>query len=91
MKIVKEYEATNDNGLYKCKEQSNGVIIKSLVKPSKKYLAKMKASADAFEIKQVEIKKEEDLQRVITERIREIAIKELKEENIIDKDGKLVE
>jgi len=91
MKIIKEYEETDKIGTHLVKEQSNGIKVRLLKKPSKWYADKQKVNADKFAIRELRIKKEQDKQNIINERIKQIAIEQLKDENILDMDGNLIE
>ena len=79
-KIIKQYKETNENGEYSIKEFSNGIIVKSLTKPSEKYKNKIIENKKAQEIKKAEKKKAREREKLIQDRMKEIAIRELKEE-----------
>ena len=70
-------------GTWKVKEQRNGVKVRLLRDPSPEYKAKMKARREANAIKEAEKKIERDREKLIQEKIRELAIKQLEKEGKI--------
>lgn len=76
-------EETDSQGVWKVKEQRNGVKVRLLREPSQEYKAKMKARQEANAIKEAEKKIERDREKLIQEKMRELAIKQL------EKEGKL--
>lgn len=83
MKPIKEYEMTDNIGLHKVKEYSNGICVKILKDPSKEYAQKIKKREEEAKMKrEIELEKQAR-DKLISSKIRELAIKEL------EKEGKL--
>ena len=82
-KILKEYKEYNKWGEYTVKEYSNGIKTKSLVKPSEKYIEKNKKRNIEKQRLEKEKKKIKEREKLIQDRMKEIAIRELKEEGKI--------
>ena len=79
----KVYFETDKNGKHKIIEQSNGIIIRLLKEPSKEYIKK-KEKHEAVEADR--LKKEKvihDREKLIKDRMRDIAIAELEKEGKI--------
>jgi hypothetical protein len=83
MKIAKEYFETTWKGEEKVIEQTNGVTVRVLKKPSPEYL-KMKADAAAARKPQEDARKAaQERERLIQERMRKIAEDQLTAEGKI--------
>ena len=82
-KRIKTYKHSNEWGEYTVHEYSNGIIVKSLTKPSKKYKDKIEKRQSEHKKKQAEKEKVQAREKLITEKMRELAIQEL------EKEGKL--
>ena len=76
-------EEKDAQGTWKVKEQRNGVKVRLLREPSPEYKAKMKARREADAKREAEKKVERDREKLIQDKIRELAIKQL------EKEGKL--
>jgi len=81
---MKKYIEKTDIGEMEVIEQSNGIKIKQLKKPNAKYRAKLKKMND--EQKKHDKERDEKLkkEKIIKQRMREIALRELREEGLID-------
>jgi hypothetical protein len=79
----KEYFEENQWGKYKIIEQTNGVKIKILQNPSDAYKEKMKKHKDEYDKNRSIKQKKIDEEKLIKDRIKELAIKELKKEGKI--------
>jgi len=78
--VEKRFTLTDDIGEHAVIEKSNGTIIKLLKKPSKKYIEKNKKRAAAMRPKLEAKAKKESEEKLINERIRQMAIDSLKKE-----------
>ena len=78
--LIKEYEENDKNGKYRCKQYKNGIITRALIEPSKEYRDKVKKKAEESAKKKAIMEEKEKTERMIKERMREIAIRELKKE-----------
>ena len=79
----KTYMETDESGEHKVIEQSNGIKIKFLRKPSEKYIKKKEK---LYKIETEKRKKEEikyKKEKLIKNKMRELAIKELEKEGKI--------
>ena len=79
-KVIKSYKNKDEWGEYSIKEYSNGIVVKSLTKPSKKYKDKIEKRQVEHKKKQAEKEKVKAREKLIQEKMRELAIKELKKE-----------
>lgn len=76
-------EEKDDQGKWKVIEQTNGIKVRLLREPSKEYKAKLTTRKEAQKIKDAEKKIVQDREKLISDKIRELAIKQL------EKEGKL--
>jgi len=83
MKILTTRTETTWYGEEKVIEQANGVTVRCLMKPSAEFTAKRTASAAARKPIEDAEKAEQEKQRLISARMREIAERELKAEGLI--------
>lgn len=83
MKIRRTYTETNNCGEHKVLEQQNGIKIKLLRKPTPEYLEKLRERARQEEERRQEEKIQEAREKLIKQRMREIAIKELEDEGLL--------
>ena len=82
-KFIKKYKEVDHLGEHSVKEYPNGVKVRNLVKPSNEFKDKIK-KRHAESLKKNEVKKKEKArEKLIQERMRDIAIREL------EKEGKL--
>jgi len=79
----KIYNETNEIGTHKVIEKPNGIKIKLLQEPSESYKAKMKKRADEEKIKQAEQDIINQREKLIKDKMRELAIQELEKEGKI--------
>jgi hypothetical protein len=80
MKIIRTYEEFDKIGKHKVIEQSNGIKIRLLKEPSEWYKEKQKEKDKKRKEKQEEIKIEHERQKLISVKMKEIAIRELEQE-----------
>ena len=80
MKIKEIRTETDENGEFKVMEQTNGIAVRILRKPSNSYKAKAKERADAQKIKDDAQKVIDDKEKLIKGRMRQIAIDQLRAE-----------
>lgn len=80
---MKRYTEEDKNGLYNVIEQDNGVKVRTLKKPSKSYRKKMDDRRKADIERMKEEKESSGKERLIKEKMRELAIKELEKEGKI--------
>lgn len=84
IKTVRKYNETDQNGEHEVIEQSNGISIKSLKIPSKEY----KEKTERMKVEQQKRKEAQkiivDKEKKIKDKMREIAIRELKESGELD-------
>jgi phosphoenolpyruvate-protein kinase (PTS system EI component) len=73
-KIIDEW------GEHLVNKYKNGIVTKVLIKPSKKYLEKVEKRKKEHEKKMEEKKKLREKEKLIQDRMRQIAIDQLKEE-----------
>ncbi|MCP4651434.1 MAG: hypothetical protein GY853_15315 [PVC group bacterium] len=83
MKIIKTENETTEHGEFKVQTQSNGIKVRILKKPSASYKAKMEKRAEAEKARQVIEDERLARERLIKERMRDIAIKQLEDEGKI--------
>lgn len=74
---------TDHQGKWKVIEQTNGIKVRLLREPSEEYKKKMQTRKEAQKIKDAEKKVKMDREKLINEKMRELAIKQL------EKEGKL--
>ena len=77
-KIVKD-----ELGEHRVIEQKNGITIKILKKPSKEYKKKIEKRNEVYKKNKEESRKKRDTEKLIKDKMRELAIKELKKEGKI--------
>ena len=82
-KIIKNYKEKDDNGEHTVKEYSNGIKVRSLVKPSEKYKQKIAARQKVQAVKSKEKQIAKDREKLIQEKMRSLAIAELEKEGKI--------
>jgi hypothetical protein len=73
----------NEWGRYKVLTQANGVRVKILREPSEKYRDKMAKRAAEEKKRQAELKVKKDKEKLINDKMREMAIKALEKEGKI--------
>jgi len=71
---------TDENGKHKVFEHKNGIKVRLLIEPSKKYKDKMEKNRLELKKQQDEKRKVIEKEKFIKDKIRELAIKELEEE-----------
>jgi hypothetical protein len=81
---MKVYTETDNLGEHKVIDKENGVKIRILRKPSEEYKAKLQARAEKEKERMAKEKIEQDRNKLITQRMREIAERELKNEGKIE-------
>lgn len=81
---IKEIRTEEDiNGIHKVIEYTNGVCVKMLRKPSKYYTDKMAARAEESRILREQKEAQFAQEKLIKDKMREIALRELTEEGKI--------
>lgn len=80
MNILKTYFEDDKCGKYKVNEQSNGVKVRILIEPSKWYIEKTQKRKENEKDKWIEVQKKIESERLIKDKMRELAIRELKKE-----------
>jgi len=80
MKIKETRMETNDQGEWKVQEQSNGISVRILKNPSEEYKKKLKDRQGKQKISDDIQKGRLEQDRLIKDRMREIAVRELQEE-----------
>lgn len=80
MKYKNIYFEEDEKGKHKVLEQANGIKIKLLREPSEAYKAKMAERAEADRIKMESEDKKRADEKLINDKMKELAIAELKKE-----------
>jgi len=75
--IVKEEYFTDNEGKKKREVYSNGIEVITLLEPSQEYIDKV---LKPLQIEDEKIRQQEERERLVYEKMRELAIKELKKE-----------
>ena len=73
----------DDLGEHEIIKQKNGITIKLLKKPSKEYKKKIEKRNEVYKKNKEESRKKRDIEKLIKDKMRELAIKELKKEGKI--------
>ena len=76
-------EVTDELGTHRVVTQKNGITVKYLIKPSEKYLKKMQDREQKILEKKEEKRKIKERDKLINDRMRDIAIRELEKEGKI--------
>jgi hypothetical protein len=84
MKILKVEEFTDEWGLHERRCMSNGCNVTILKKPSKAYIDKQKKRKEESMKRMEEKNKKKEREKLIRDRMRENAIKELKAEGLLE-------
>ena len=79
-KAIHYFYETDKQGKHKVIEQSNGVKIRLLIEPSEDYKAKAAEEQEAEALRLEAAMEAEEKERLIKNKMRELAIKELKDE-----------
>ena len=81
--IIKQYEESDVNGKYRCKQYRNGIITRALFEPSKQYKEKQEKIKVLSQKKKIEFEEKQRKEKLIKDKMRELAIQQL------EKEGKL--